>query len=123
MKTIIALFVCSWMMVGVANAQDSLRVQPSPSLPQRHEKIGNQHEQKEDRIEVNPGDIPSKMRDALQNESKYRGWENGRLYFEKNSDQYLLHLVKENSTQTYRFDKSGYPITTEKATESSELKN
>jgi hypothetical protein len=121
MKTLIILFVLFWLTACFANAQDSLQVQPSPGLPAG--QPANQPAQKEDRIEIKHQEVPAKLRNVLQADSKYQGWENGNLYFERTTDQYLLHLIKENSTQTYRFDKAGKPITTDKASEGSEFKN
>jgi hypothetical protein len=114
MKT---LFLTAALLVTVlcAKAQDTLQSQPVPSLPQGHHgaKGEDNATMKEDRVEVSRGDLPPLMKTALQHEEKYAGWEKGTVYFEKNSDQYIVHIVKENTTETFRFDKKGKAITSE----------
>jgi hypothetical protein len=121
-KNCITLFCSLVCTIGVAWAQDSLQVQPSPALPQgQYDSVG-QELQKEERVEVQQADIPSIMKDELQRNEKYKGWENGAIYFEKNSNQYLVHVVRENTTQTFRFDKSGKPVMTDSGPQGEESK-
>ena len=73
----------------------------------------NDIEQKEDRVEVRKDELPAAMKDALNADGKYAGWEDSPVYYERNTDQYLIHIKSENTTQTYRFDKKGVPIVTD----------
>jgi hypothetical protein len=114
-----ALTICS----ATAFPQDSLQVQPSPSLPQeQYESPGKDSDKKEDRIEVGSDEIPPLMKDALGRDEKYAGWEKGKIFFEKNSDQYIIHIVRDNTTETFRFDKAGKAITTDKPLDKGEQK-
>jgi hypothetical protein len=125
MKRIILL---SGLLLGLttlsAYSQDSLRVQPS--LPQGQygspANTGEEHIQKEDRVEVEKSMLPPVMKEELTKNSRYKGWEDVPVYYEQNVDQYLLHISSGNTTQTYRFDKGGRPITTDKPTEEEEQK-
>ena len=78
--------------------------------------------QKEDRVEVADQDLPEQMKQELKAE-KYAGWENGNVFFEKNTEQYVLHLEAENGTRTYRFDKEGRPLETAGPVEDTSVKN
>jgi hypothetical protein len=119
----IALFLTAQVVV----AQDSTNVQPQPSLPQGQQgspKVGGANsQQKEDRVEVEKENLPPLMQKALKADEKYVGWENATIYFEKDIDQYLIHLVKENTTQTFRFDRNGNPIITDQPAEAPEDKH
>jgi hypothetical protein len=65
---------------------------------------------KEDRVAVELIDIPDLLRLTLQQNEKYRGWENSKFYFEESSKTYLLHLSTEAGTRTYYFDENGKRI-------------
>jgi maltooligosyltrehalose synthase len=126
MKTKWFLFpVILFLTAQVVIAQDSVNVQPQPSLPggqYQRPKIGDSP-QKEERVEVEKENLPPLMQKALREDEKYVGWENAAIYFEKNMDQYLMHLVKENTTQTFRFDKKGNPLITDQPAEAPENKH
>jgi hypothetical protein len=123
MKTTTFMMAAVTICSSTAFAQDSLQVQPSQSLPQgQYETPGKESHQKEDRVEVARDQIPPLMKDALDRDGKYTGWENGQIFFEKNSDQYIIHIVKDNTTETFRFDKTGKEITTDKPIDKGELK-
>lgn len=66
---------------------------------------------KEDRVEVNKDDLPPIMQEALKDE-KYAGWETGNVFFEKGTEQFILHIATDNTTRTFRFDKEGKPLET-----------
>jgi hypothetical protein len=66
---------------------------------------------KEDRVEVRKENLPPKMQAALK-EDKYAGWETGNVFFEKGTEQFILHMATDNTTRTFRFDKDGNPLET-----------
>ena len=70
-------------------------------------------EQKEDRVEIRKDELPPAMKTALDADAKFKGWQDSPVYFERNTDQYLIHITSENTTQTYRFDKKVVPIVTD----------
>ena len=100
MKTIIILF----FMILTFNSYGQ-----TDSLQQNL----NNTEQKEDRVEIQKDELPAAMKTALNSDAKYKGWEDSPVYYERNTDQYLIHITGENSTQTFRFDKKGTPIVTD----------
>jgi hypothetical protein len=113
-RIVLALFLLAGMS-GVSLAQDSLKVEPVP--PATEGQYGesatgaSEGESKEDRVKVQASEIPARMGEELRKNDKYAGWENGTIFYEKNSDQYLVHIQKENTTETYRFTKLGEPVT------------
>ena len=117
------LAICLLSAVSVVKGQDSTLVPPQPSVPQEQNPAPAngepKSEQKEDRMEVKKEMLPPLLLEALK-EEKYSGWEDSPIYYEKNTDQYILHVTKDNSTQTFRFDKEGEPITTDKPMETQE---
>ncbi len=111
MKTIVGCAVVLSSITG-ALAQDSLQSQPMQSVEKEYQQsIGRDTaDQKEERFVVNGNNLPSKMVDVLTREEKYKGWKNSTIYFEKNTEQYLVNIQSANSTRTYRFDKDGNEI-------------
>jgi hypothetical protein len=109
----IILFACMGS-VSVFAQQDTTSSTPIQGLPSGQQQAG---EQKEDRVEVDKAKLPPTMLKELNNGDQYKGWEDANIYYEKNSDQYLLNIAKENTTQTFRFDKDGNPIVTDQPVE------
>ncbi len=103
--------------------QDSVSSQPEPLQPQG--QYGTQRvpqpagDLKEDRAEVQRDQLPPPMLDELNTNPTYSGWEEGNVFFEKNTDQFIVHVVKENTTHTFRFDKDGNAIRTDAPVDSS----
>jgi rRNA pseudouridine-1189 N-methylase Emg1 (Nep1/Mra1 family) len=102
-------------------AQDIPAVQPGTNGTQRIPDQAIQ-EQKEDRMEVQKNDLPAAMVQLLENSDQYDGWDESPVYFEKNTDQYVINVVRDNTTQTFRFSKKGEAIKTDQPIESSESK-
>lgn len=116
MKNALLLFVLM-ASLSVATAQDSLQVQPSPALPQgQYGTPGQSEEKKEDRVAIQVSEIPHQMKATLEANEKYKGWEKGQVYFDRSADQYIVHVVEENATRTYRFEKNGRELTTNEST-------
>lgn len=109
MRNIIVLLFVLTNFATIAVAQDSLQVQPRPGVPGQHETPGD-GEKKEDRIAIPISDIPEKMMSTLDGNEKFKGWQDGQVYFDRSADQYLVHVVEQNATRTYRFDKNGVEI-------------
>lgn len=91
--------------------------QPEPASPQG--QYGTQRvepdnpELKEDRIPVGEDQLPPAMLDELDTNDTYAGWEQGNIFFDKDTDQYIVQIVRENTTHTFRFDKEGTAIRTD----------
>lgn len=113
---VIFSLACLLVTGGVHAQSDSSVLQPQPGQ-YGTQRVPDQQikEQKEDRTEVQSESLPPAMLDHLGKNEKYQGWEDATIYYEKNTDQYLLNIVRPNSTETFRFDKQGEPIETDKA--------
>ena len=78
---------------------------------------------KEDRVEVSHDAIPATMKKELDENTAYEGWEAGNVFYERNTDQYIVHIKKDNTTHTYRFDSKGNAIRTEPLIHTEEKKH
>src|SRR5688572_671968 len=86
-------FIIGWT---TSMAQDSTSSQPIPALPQgQYGSPVNDSEsaRKEDRVEVDATNLPPAMKDALVRDAKFEGWEKQPIYFDKSTDQYIVHVV------------------------------
>lgn len=107
------------LAAGFASAQQDSIIHdaPEPQLPQG--QYGTQRvpqpaggDLKEDRVEVGRDQLPPAMLEELNGNIVYEGWESGNIYYEKNTDQFIVHVVKDNTTHTFRFDKEGRAVRT-----------
>ena len=124
MKTFILTISMALASGCVLAQKDSVSTaQPEPGHPQG--QYGTQRvpqpagDLKEDRVEVESSQIPPVMLDELNANSTYAGWEEGNIFYEKNTDQYIVHVVRDNTTHTFRFDKAGNAIRTDAPVDSS----
>ena len=53
---------------------------------------------------VQPEELPQSLKNTLQQDEKYKGWENAVIYHNKRTDEYLV------SPRPYRFDSEGNPV-------------
>lgn len=118
MKNVVISIVLALATGSVYAQQDSVLLnQPAPQHPQG--QYGTQRapqpagDVKEDRVEVQEDQLPPAMLDELKANSIYAGWAEGNLFYEKNTDQFIVHVVKDNTTRTFRFDKEGKAIRTD----------
>lgn len=76
-------------------------------------RVGDMEYNIADMIEVETDDIPSALRTTLE-KSEYEGWEeNGTLYRNPSTSEFVLIMDKTNDpsqAKTYRFDASGQPV-------------
>lgn len=112
MKPSCIIFLIAVLFAPAALGQDTLRLEPSPSM----QRSGGPDEeiQKEDRVSVKQEDLPSAMMDLMDRDDKYSGWRSGTFFFEKNTDQFLIHIIQDNATETFRFDREGNPLMSDK---------
>jgi hypothetical protein len=107
------LIACLILTTIMVVAQDSLRVEPMPpATPARPSPT--EADRKEDRLLMENGELPPTLKNILDSDEKFKGWEEGTIYLDRTSGQFLLHIIRENKTETFRFDKEGTPITTDK---------
>lgn len=110
MKTY-AWMIFFWICFGYASAQ-VIPEQLPPATDGQHETEtvpDTLDVQKEDRAEMAAERLPARMHEVLK-ETKYSGWEKGNVFFEKSTDQYILHITGPDGTRTYRFDIEGRPL-------------
>jgi hypothetical protein len=113
MKNYLAIMVVIFFSQIAFAQTKSEEGNPSPSLapgaPARPQKADSV-DQKEDRVEISREKLPSSMLKELENNPRYEGWEEGNVFYEQNTDQFIVHVIRDNSTQTFRFDKEGHPL-------------
>lgn len=107
---LIAGFILSTLVAG---AQDSLKIEPMPPAAPAQPSPSDA-ERKEDRLPIEDEELPPNMKTLLDSDEKYKGWEEGTIYFDRSADQFLIHIIRENKTETFRFDKNGTAVTSEK---------
>lgn len=61
-------------------------------------------------IAVSGAAIPEKLRRTLDKNEIYRGWEKGKLFFDKSINQYLLRMREGNAVRTYGLAADGSPV-------------
>lgn len=66
--------------------------------------------EKEDRVEVAADQVPRMLRNSLENDEKYKGWENSKIYLDKNNRMYMIHINDGTATKTYRFNEDGEEV-------------
>ena len=101
----------------VAPIQRDTTVTPTPT-PEEEQ----QPEQKEgsyqlrDMTALQLSEIPSALRETLQGDTKYKGWDDPttKIYTNKTKDEFAVQIMDGTETKTYRFDKNGKPIDDEK---------
>ena len=90
------LFVC--VMTVSAQVQDTTSAsQPSTGY--------NQDVNYDDMDAVPSADVPASLRSSLQG-SEYSGWEEGKVYRHKTSNEYIVVIGDENA-KVFRFDSNG----------------
>ena len=107
MKYFLAAMVFVFLgQVSFAQTDSANATPPSPEPPgtQQHPAAENQ---KEDRVEIPKEKLPSAMLEELDNNPRYEGWEEGNVFYERNTGQFIVHVKRDNTTQTFRFDKEG----------------
>ncbi|AYB35027.1 hypothetical protein [Chryseolinea soli] len=84
-----------------ASPQPSPTQQPQPAATPQP----GQNYQK-DMTPIKPADIPSGMRQTLQ-DPQYKGWENSPIYKSNSNDGYILQMNTGGQPQSYHFDSEG----------------
>jgi hypothetical protein len=61
-------------------------------------------------------EIPSALRESLQGNSEYKGWDDPttKIYTNNTKDEYVVQIMDGTETKTFRFDKDGKPIEDQK---------
>jgi hypothetical protein len=83
-----------------AQTKDSTNQQTVPSTEQNYKK---------DMVKIKSTEVPASLKTTLQG-TEYKGWENGTVYRNENSDMYLVEVSNGGTSTSYRFDANGKPI-------------
>src|SRR5690349_8334588 len=83
---------------------------PMPQQQQPEKKEGSY--QLRDMTVLQASEIPAVLRETLQGNSKYKGWEDPttKVYRNKTSDIFVVQIMDGTETHEYRFDRNGKPI-------------
>ncbi len=102
----------------VAPLQRDTTVTPTQTPEQQQQ----QPEKKEgsyqlrDMSAIQLSEVPSSLRETLQGNSEYKGWEDPttKIYSNKTNDEYVVQIMDGTETKSFRFDKNGKRIDDEK---------
>lgn len=61
--------------------------------------------------EISPGDLPPKVMRALQRKDIYRGWEEARIFFEREAGLYRIEIPAGAVVRIIGLDTTGRPVT------------
>lgn len=125
--SIYAIAIMLLASVTASAQQDTTRFTVPQAMPQgqygTQEISDTLNVVKEDRVEVADDAIPPAMKQELDKNPAYEGWEQGNVFFERNTSQYIVHIKKDNTTHTYRFDREGNAIRTDPMIQTEETKH
>lgn len=60
---------------------------------------------------ISPRDLPPRVMRALQRKDVYRGWERGRIFFEREAGLYRIEIPVGAVTRVIGLDTAGRPVT------------
>jgi hypothetical protein len=126
MKSNLALIVLIFLgNVAFAQTNPGNENQPPSETPGEYgtPRKPRLEDQKEDRMEISKEKLPPLMLQELENNPRYEGWEEGNVFYEQNTDQFIVHVKRDNTTQTFRFDKEGRPLKNNESLDVPDKKN
>jgi hypothetical protein len=105
-KTILTLAASLCIGAAAVFAQDTTRTEP-----QRDQQTQQDKYRTEGMVEVQVADLPEAVSQTLK-DAKYSGWEEGKIYLDPESGEYLISIEKDGqAAQQYRFDRNGTDVT------------
>ena len=54
--------------------------------------------------------LPAKLREALEQGAQYEGWKDSTVYFDNNTQQYIVPVKYEGGVKIFGVDKDGNPV-------------
>ena len=83
--------------------------QPQPQQPEKQQEGSYQLR---DMTALQASEIPATLRESLQGNDKFKGWDDPttKIYRNKTSDLFVVQIMDGTETKTYRFDRNGKPI-------------
>ena len=64
----------------------------------------------ENRKRIKPEEVPQPVRETLQSNAQYNAWQDSKIYYDENTEEYVLEFTDASKTKTYRFNKEGKQI-------------
>jgi hypothetical protein len=105
-KTILTVAASLFFGAAVVFAQDTTRTEQ-----QRDQQTQTDRYRTEGMVEVQQADLPEAVSQTLK-DTKYSGWEEGKIYLDPESGEYLLEIEKDGqAAQHFRFDRNGTDVT------------
>jgi hypothetical protein len=88
--------------------------EPAPTTPETQPEQEKQEGSYmlRDMTALQASEIPATLRESLQSNSQYKGWDDPttKIYRNKTSDLYVVQIMDGTETKSYRFDRNGKPI-------------
>lgn len=57
-----------------------------------------------------PPELPRRVLKALTHEFQYKGWERGELFYDRNTENYLVQIPRNNDIYVYTLSAEGKPV-------------
>jgi hypothetical protein len=104
----------------VAPQQRDTTVTPPQTTPEEQDQ--QQPEKQEgsyqlrDMTVLQLSEIPSALRETLQGNTEYKGWDDPttKIYTNKTNDEFVVQIMDGTETKTFRFDKNGKKVEDQK---------
>ena len=64
----------------------------------------------EDKRRITSEEIPQLVRQTLESEVKYKGWQKAAIFYDENKNEYIVEFNKDDNMTSYRFNKDGAAI-------------
>lgn len=85
-------------------------------LPVSEDDTAQQHPQrdlspKNELMPVQTRNLPAKLKEVLEEEEHYRGWQDSTIYFDKNTGLYLVPVRYAEGVKVYGLNENGHPVT------------
>lgn len=106
MKKLMFIVAGMLFMATATFAQDSTKVQPSPT-PEQTQTPSQDYTK--DMMKIKSTDLPDAVKQTLA-APQYQGWENAPIYRSKNNDMYVLEIGAGTEAKTFRFGADGKPM-------------
>ena len=104
----------------IAPQQRDTTVAPTQTPePQEQEQQPEKQEgsyQLRDMTVLQLSEVPSALRETLQGNDEYKGWDDPttKIYTNKTNDEFVVQIMDGTETKSFRFDKNGKPIEDQK---------
>ena len=105
----------------VAPQQRDTTMTPTQTTPEPQEQQQQPEKQEgsfqlRDMTVLQLSEVPSSLRETLQGNTEYKGWEDPttKIYTNKTNDEFVVQIMDGTETKSFRFDKNGKRIDDQK---------